>query len=213
MGKRVMFWLIPLFSFVASATLSRYSGPSWAVLAARTLFQSSSTGTVGNWVAAPDSGVIMDDGPKPGGNELRALRHRPVYWRPKKGDLKERLRLLPVPQQDLEGGPHPFTGEFEFSTTDLFEYGFDGMKESRHFVSLRQYEDGQFGPSWRHGVPMIVDMGNNKFHLVIGSRHTTSWTKSGSTFTPDFYYKETLLQSQDASALLYRDEDGKPSPK
>src|SRR5262245_46546793 len=114
----------------------------------------------------------------------------------------------------MVGGNNPinyFTGEHLYLTTDLQDGAFEGMKASRAQVTLPQYSDRIFGPSWRWGVPQLVDMGT-QIHLVMSSRHARSWTKvldgfgNVTSYTPDFFYKDSLT-IYDANTLLLLDEN------
>jgi hypothetical protein len=105
-----------------------------------------------------------------------------------------------------------FTGEHIFSSTDLRDGAFDGMKASRAHVTLPQYSDSIFGSCWRWAVPQLIDMGA-QVNLVMSSRHARSWTKvtdgfgNTTSYTPDFFYKETL-SIYDANTLVLKDEAG-----
>ncbi len=112
------------------------------------------------------------------------------------------------------GGGAPvnyFTGENLFSSTDLVATGLGGSSHIRHFATDASYVEGAMGPGWNDQMPRIIDKGSNRYALVDRSRHSRSFTKSGTTFTPDFLYKETLLQSPDGTGLDLLDEDGNPS--
>lgn len=78
----------------------------------------------------------------------------------------------------------------------------------RHYVTDASYVEGAMGPGWNDGEPRIIDKGSNRFIVVDRSRHARSFTKSGSNFTADHFYKEALVQSADTNYLYLFDQDG-----
>ncbi len=100
------------------------------------------------------------------------------------------------------------TGENIFGSTDLYIAGLDGMSHSRYFVADPATQDttlGIFGPGWKNETPRLIER-LGKVILVYGSRYARTWIRNGSTFTPEYFYKETLTESGDF--MFVRDEDG-----
>jgi RHS repeat-associated protein len=183
MSNRAVVWGIPALAFLAATSAMVLTGPSWAAMARRSL-QVGSTGSVScEPCKALDAGNGSKKNTQGGGSNT-------------KGAVLQGKNPVNV-----------LSGEHIYSSVDFEVAGQNRMKTSRHFVTDTAYLDGDYGPGWRHGIPQLVRKGPN-IVMVSASRGNLSWTDNGNgTYTPTFYFKETLSAVSDHS-LRFKDEDG-----